>query len=143
MSLRQLIRKFTVVLAGLLITLPVTLQAGEVASPVIPKAGAQATAEFGCVAPVTDMRKNHMKYLMHQRDDTMREGIRTEKNSLAKCISCHVTPDESGKIAHYGDDNHFCSSCHKYTAVNIDCFGCHNDRPDETNISVTASGGTN
>ena len=29
-----------------------------------------------CVAPVEEMRRNHMQMLLHQRERTMREGVR-------------------------------------------------------------------
>ncbi len=128
MSLRQVSQKLVMVAAGLFLALP--LYAGDVPSPVLPKAKAKANEEFGCVEPVTEMRKNHMKFILHQRDDTMRQGIRTSKYSLAECINCHVVPNENGSYARYGDDNHFCSTCHTYAAVNIDCFGCHRDTPE-------------
>jgi hypothetical protein len=130
-SLGQLGQKLVMAVAGLLLALP--LYAGEVPSPVIPKAKMNANEEFGCVEPVTEMRKNHMKFIMHQRDDTMRKGIRTSKYSLAECINCHVVPDQNGNYAHYGEDKHFCSTCHNYAAVNIDCFSCHRDTPGATN----------
>ena len=38
------------------------------------------------------MRRNHMDDLKHQRNDTMRKGIRTTKYSLQKCVDCHATP---------------------------------------------------
>ncbi len=130
MSFRQLIQK-TIIVAGL-IALPFTVQAGDVPSPEIPKAKAKATEEYGCVAPVEYMRKNHMKELLHKRDETLREGIRTRKFSLAECINCHVTPDGNGKLAKFGEDKHFCSSCHNYAAVSVDCFSCHNDQPQQS-----------
>lgn len=133
MSLRQVSQKLVMVAAGLLIALP--LYAGEVPSPVIPEAKAKANEEFGCVEPVTEMRKNHMKFIMHQRDDTMHRGIRTSKYSLAECINCHVVPEDNGSYPHYGDDNHFCTTCHTYAAVNIDCFGCHRDTPEAATVS--------
>jgi hypothetical protein len=127
-SLRQVSQKLVMVAAGLFLALP--LYAGEVPSPVVPKAKTKANEEYGCVEPVTVMRKNHMKFILHQRDDTMHKGIRTSKYSLAECIDCHVVPDQNGNYAHYGDDDHFCSTCHNYAAVNIDCFGCHRDTPE-------------
>ncbi|RDH81084.1 MAG: hypothetical protein DIZ80_13275 [endosymbiont of Galathealinum brachiosum] len=79
-----------------------------------------------CVQPEDEMKKNHMNYILHQRDETMHNGIRTETYSLKKCINCHV-PENS--TARFGDDKHFCSSCHNFTGVSIDCFQCHMDRP--------------
>ena len=79
-----------------------------------------------CVEPTPEMRKNHMNYILHQRDRTMYEGIRTKQYSLKECINCHVPEN---KNVNYGGNDHFCSSCHTYTAVNIDCFQCHADTP--------------
>lgn len=84
-----------------------------------------------CVQPEDEMRRNHMNYILHQRDKTMHEGIRTETYSLASCIDCHVEPDKKGEIARHDDKEHFCNSCHEYTSVQIDCFECHADRPQK------------
>ena len=84
-----------------------------------------------CVQPEDEMRRNHMNYILHQRDKTMREGIRTETYSLSKCIDCHVQPNDKGKVATHNDKEHFCSACHEYAAVQIDCFECHADRPQK------------
>jgi len=83
------------------------------------------------------MRKNHMDYLLHQRDKTMHEGIRTKKHSLQECINCHVPEAKDGKVVRYGDDEHFCTTCHSYTSVSIDCFQCHRDQPEPKQASVT------
>ena len=123
-------------LVGVLLLLPLLAQAGDLL-PTVPKANAKANPDTLCVRDVTDMRKNHMDYIMHQRDDTTRRGIRTKQDSLAGCIGCHVSKDEHGKYANVGDDKHFCSACHNYAAVSIDCFDCHNDKP--TAASKTGS----
>ncbi|HED33939.1 MAG TPA: hypothetical protein ENJ08_06935 [Gammaproteobacteria bacterium] len=81
-----------------------------------------------CVRPEDDMKANHMKYILHQRDETMHKGIRTETFALHECINCHV---EKNSKARFGDSEHFCSSCHNFAGVSIDCFQCHNDRPSE------------
>ena len=44
-----------------------------------------------CVRDTSFMRRNHMELLLHKRDATMRDGIRTPKESLEGCINCHVT----------------------------------------------------
>ncbi|MCP4188331.1 MAG: Hdr-like menaquinol oxidoreductase cytochrome c subunit [Gammaproteobacteria bacterium] len=82
-----------------------------------------------CIAPVAEMRREHMNMLLHKRDQTMREGIRTKKASLTECINCHVTPDASGNVARIDNKQHFCASCHVAASVSIDCFSCHADRP--------------
>ncbi len=78
-----------------------------------------------------NQRRNHMKYLLHERDETMHEGIRNEPISLAKCIDCHVKPDKNGHIPSIKSKEHFCHGCHEYAAVQIDCFECHADRPQK------------
>lgn len=84
-----------------------------------------------CVEPRDEMRINHMNYIMHQRDKTVHDGIRTEKYSLAKCIDCHISPNEKGEIASHDEGEHFCSTCHTYASVQIDCFECHADKPQK------------
>jgi len=81
-----------------------------------------------CVRSEKEMRKNHMKYILHQRDETMHKGIRTDTFALHECINCHI--DKNSKVR-FGDSKYFCSSCHNYAGVTIDCFQCHNDRPTD------------
>jgi hypothetical protein len=79
-----------------------------------------------CVEDEDFMRRNHMKLLMHQRDETVLQGIRTKKYSLKECINCHAS-EKTGSVAAGKDD--FCVSCHSYAAVKIDCFDCHSTKP--------------
>lgn len=79
-----------------------------------------------CVESNEFMRRNHMKVLNHQRDETVIEGIRTKKFSLKQCIECHAS-EKTGSVAASKDD--FCVSCHSYAAVKIDCFDCHSTKP--------------
>jgi len=74
-----------------------------------------------CVAPTAEMRRNHMEMLLHQRDRTMHEGIRTARFSLKHCVECHA----SRKTGSVLGDQGFCASCHAYASVRIDCFECH------------------
>ncbi|HZM36459.1 MAG TPA: hypothetical protein VFC18_18490 [Burkholderiales bacterium] len=74
-----------------------------------------------CVAPVEEMRREHMKMLFHQRDRTMREGIRATRFSLKGCVDCHASSKTGSVLGEEG----FCSSCHAYASVKIDCFECH------------------
>lgn len=111
--------------------------------PVVPKAKEMANPETKCVAPVDVMRKNHMDFLLHQRDDTLRLGIRTEKNkgySLKECIACHNAPGMDGNVARVTEREHFCSACHSYAAVKIDCFDCHADKPMNAEYRHPAAG---
>jgi hypothetical protein len=83
-----------------------------------------------CVAPEDEMRRNHMEYILHQRDETMYAGIRTRQFALEECVNCHAVQDEtSGEYIPVDAPNQFCSSCHSYTSVKLDCFECHAARP--------------
>lgn len=84
-----------------------------------------------CVAPTDWMRRFHMTALKHQRDDTVHEGIRTEKFSLKGCIDCHQVKGADDKPVTVADPKHFCRTCHDYAAVRVDCFECHASRPGE------------
>jgi hypothetical protein len=106
---------------------PALVRAGDSLLPVVPKAQRRVSEAQGCVEPTADMRRNHMKYILHQRDETMHEGIRTKRFSLEECIDCHVSP--APDAPRVSSSQHFCNSCHTYAAVNIDCFECHADRP--------------
>ena len=79
-----------------------------------------------CVEDTDIMRRDHMKFLNHHRDETVVEGIRTKKYSLKECINCHAS-EKTGSVAAAKDD--FCVSCHSYAAVKIDCFECHSTKP--------------
>lgn len=92
--------------------------------PQVPETKAQQ-----CVEPTEVMRRNHMEFILHQRDETMHRGIRTKKHSLKECISCHVNPGPDGTYPRVSDPQHFCATCHGYASVSIDCFQCHSDVP--------------
>ena len=79
-----------------------------------------------CVEEVGEMRRNHMRYLEHQRDRTVHGGIRGARHSLKGCIDCHAGK-ASGSVASAAGD--FCVACHRYAAVRIDCFECHSGKP--------------
>lgn len=82
-----------------------------------------------CVQPTEVMRRNHMKFILHHRDQTMHQGIRTKQYSLKECINCHVQPLADGSYPSIHSKEHFCNSCHTYAAVHIDCFECHASHP--------------
>jgi len=90
-----------------------------------------------CVQPTSVMRRQHYNFILHQRDETMHRGIRTRRYSLANCIRCHVKKDTSGHYIPINNKGQFCSSCHEYAAVKIDCFECHATVPG-TNTASTA-----
>ncbi len=85
-----------------------------------------------CVEPTEVMRKRHFEFILHQRDETMHRGIRTEQHSLTGCIDCHATRDENNdEFLRVDAEGQFCQSCHSYTAVSMDCFHCHAAKPVE------------
>ncbi|WP_413896388.1 hypothetical protein [Rhodoferax sp.] len=88
----------------------------------VPQPVIEAARGGQCVADPAFMRRNHMKLLQHQRDDTLRGGIRTGQYSLKACIGCHAS-QSTGSVA--ASSANFCQSCHAYAAVKIDCFECH------------------
>ena len=90
--------------------------------------------EGECVEPADIMKKNHMEFILHQRDETVQQGIRTSKHSFKQCISCHAVKDDNGEFVHVDDSRHFCVTCHEYVAVSVDCFQCHADTPRATDI---------
>ncbi len=74
-----------------------------------------------CIASSEEMRVNHMGMLNHQRDRSLRQGIRGEKASLIGCVNCHASKTTGSVLGKDG----FCESCHAYAAVKVDCWQCH------------------
>ncbi|MBJ7534248.1 hypothetical protein JDN40_09045 [Rhodomicrobium vannielii ATCC 17100] len=113
-------------LLALLIASQITLAVGEESKlvPHPPKGRGEQ-----CVAATDFMRRNHMSLMKHQRDETVREGVRGKAFSLTGCIDCHAVNGADAKPVSYADSRHFCRSCHDYAAVSIDCFQCHASRP--------------
>jgi hypothetical protein len=103
-------------------------ESSSLGNVVIPQPLTPANAQQ-CVEPTEIMRREHMNILLHQRDETVLNGIRTEKHSLTGCIDCHAQPGDDGKIVRAESPEYFCTACHQYTAVKIDCFECHSDQP--------------
>ena len=128
LQLKQLMHKsLLMVVGGALLALSTAVYAAdEEKASFLPDVPEPTNGSEKCVLPESEMKKNHMMHILHQRDKTMRQGIRTKQFSLKECINCHV-PENS--TARFGDDKHFCSSCHNYAGVTIDCFQCHADRP--------------
>ena len=89
-----------------------------------------------CVEDTEYMRKNHMKVLFHQRDETVHLGIRTKKHSLKNCIDCHAV-EVNGQPVSIASPKHFCRVCHDYASVNIDCFECHASKPRMKPVNST------
>ena len=107
------------------------LSTSTIAETPFPTVSKPSDESLKCIQPNDEMRKNHMNYILHERDETVYEGVRNEPGSLAACIDCHVEPNDKGEIAGIDSDQHFCNSCHQYASVQIDCFQCHADRPQK------------
>lgn len=88
-----------------------------------------ATRGQSCVVDTATIRRDHPDLMKHQRDDTVRGGIRGARFSLKDCVDCHAGAS-SGSVAQAPTD--FCVACHSYAAVKIDCFECHSSRPRST-----------
>lgn len=97
--------------------------AGRVAKPVHAAGNGEK-----CVRDEAYMRRYHMEELKHQRNDTMRKGIRTTEFSLQSCVNCHADKKTNSVLGKDG----FCQGCHTYAAVKLDCFECHASKPKAT-----------
>jgi hypothetical protein len=116
-------------LAGLL--LPLLASSAMAADPPaavsrVPQPVIEPARGGQCVEAPEVMRRKHMDYLKHQRDETLRGGIRGAKYSLKACIACHASQATNSVTA---APTNFCISCHSYAAVKIDCFECHATQP--------------
>ena len=132
---------FVILLLGMLLGIAMPGQAGDSLLPVIPEAHSRFSDTQGCVEPTEEMRKNHMEYILHQRDETVHKGIRTTQYSLEQCINCHVS--DAPDAPRVSSEEHFCNSCHTYASVRIDCFQCHADRPVKTSRINSVAAGNN
>ena len=103
-----------------------SVHAGEASASRVSQPVIEAARGGQCVADPAFMRRNHMKLLKHQRDDTLRGGIRMGPYSLKTCIDCHASKTTDSVAT---SDTNFCQSCHNYAAVKIDCFECHSNKP--------------
>ena len=104
----------------------------DTAAPQLPRGKGEQ-----CVEPTDEMRRDHMNFLMHQRDETVHRGIRTTRHSLAECLSCHAREDAQGNYIAVNAEGEFCQVCHAFTAVSMDCFGCHASKPSPESDRVT------
>lgn len=102
------------------------VHAGEATTSRVSQPVIEAARGGACVADPAFMRRNHMTLLKHQRDDTLRGGIRKGQYSLKTCIDCHASKTTNSVAA---SDTNFCQSCHTYAAVKLDCFECHSNKP--------------
>ncbi|MEE9327944.1 MAG: hypothetical protein V3U71_11715 [Cocleimonas sp.] len=106
--------------------------------PTLMKAVKQFDSDATRDKHVKHMRKNHMDELLHKRDQTLIQGIRTKKFSMKECINCHIPEKHNGEILRHTNPEHFCSTCHGYVAQKLDCFDCHVDHPVKGDNSAKA-----
>lgn len=91
-----------------------------------------------CVADTEFMRKNHMKMMFAHRHDVLHEGVRDPRFNISGCVACHAVKGADGQPVGSDNPNHFCRSCHSYAAVQIDCFECHNSKPQMSGKAAAA-----
>ena len=79
---------------------------------------------------LSEIRKMHPEFLLHKRDKTLRQGVRTKRDSLKACVNCHST-SKDGEYIPVNAPDQFCSTCHQKVGVSLDCFSCHRTTPQE------------
>jgi len=89
-----------------------------------------------CVEDPALMRRVHMEFLKHDRDDTVRRGIRPVKHSFSACVDCHANAKDGSVL---GSERHFCQGCHAYAAVKLDCFDCHASKARTATATAAAA----
>lgn len=123
-----------------------TIPAGAADTPesdYIVTPGSKAASLENCVRETPFMRRNHMKLITHQRDETVHRGIRKTDASLAGCIDCHVGHNEQRQPVPVNADGQFCNGCHELAAVKIDCFDCHATVPMPSGTETAKAAETN
>jgi hypothetical protein len=113
-------------LAGALVALAAQAAGGSYVVP-----GSQAATLDSCVEQTDFMRRNHMEVIKHQRDETVHNGIRSTKHSLAGCVECHASGDPAGGVVPVDRKGQFCQACHAFAAVGMNCFDCHATVPSQ------------
>jgi nitrate reductase gamma subunit len=129
-GLKKIKLAVTAVLALLLIA-PAVVAAGQVAAD----GWTKAQPDFSKLARVhrsqdpTVMIRNHPNFLIHKRGVVVYSGVRSNDESIERCVTCHVKKDAAGQPVDFENPQHFCTECHNQAAVTIDCFDCHNSKP--------------
>jgi len=88
-----------------------------------------------CVRETEWMRRNHMALLKHDRDRTVRLGVRPVDGSIIGCVDCHANQNDHGEFIPVNAEGEFCAGCHSAVAVKLDCFECHATRPEIRSVS--------
>ncbi|WP_428087700.1 cytochrome c3 family protein [Candidatus Thioglobus sp.] len=80
---------------------------------------------------LTQIRIMHPEFLLHKRTQTLRQGIRTKRDSLKACVNCHSSIDSRGDYIPINQKDQFCATCHQKVGTSVDCFSCHRTTPKE------------
>lgn len=118
----------TVVIGSLMLACGLIASIAEVSAEAIGGfvvSSSRAARETSCVEPAETMRRRHMEFIRHQRDITVRGGVRGTKYSLSGCVACHAGYDRAGEPVPINARGQFCNACHRYAAVTLNCFDCH------------------
>jgi hypothetical protein len=75
--------------------------------------------------------------LVTTTETIVQRGIRESRFSLKNCVDCHAGRDTGSVLGKDG----FCSSCHAYAAVSMDCFSCHSSSPEKEAMPRAAAPG--
>ena len=90
--------------------------------PVIPKAQGER-----CVEPTEVMRKWHNEIVRPADGSSAPRTL--PHHDIAGCVSCHAERDKNGAYVPVNAEGQFCESCHRFSAVSINCFSCHAATP--------------
>lgn len=88
-----------------------------------------------CVKDDAYMIRHHPDMLKHQRDDTLKRGIRVGEFSLKRCMECHSDNAADAKAVKTD-----CDSCHAFAAVKLDCWDCHAKKPAKAKAAPAQAG---
>ncbi len=117
--------------ALLLIVAPTVAFATDVAAggwtprPVFPKGQGDH-----CVEPTEVMRRLHGEIVRPPDGTPSSRGL--PHHDLAGCVACHAQRDKNGAYIPVNAKGQFCESCHRFSAVSINCFSCHASTPEES-----------
>ena len=128
LSSARWVSAFVLVLSVLAVSMAGEFESSSIGNVVTPRLSMPEKAQK-CVEPVDIMRRDHMRFLLQQRDATVHQGVRTTKYSLTGCINCHAQAGQDGEMVRSDSPEYFCTGCHIYAGVKIDCFECHSDKP--------------
>jgi len=91
--------------AALLAVLAAALAPLPAAADATPRPAIVIERDGPCVLPAGEMRRRHPELLRHQRELTVRAGVRGARVSLNVCIDCHASRVNGSVL---GSDRNFC-----------------------------------